>query len=69
MMTAVRAGMAAAGPNARLRGVIWVQGEKDGAYSSSSTAYYANLQVGTRLGGGGAGVGRPFVDNVIENPL
>lgn len=44
MVNAVQNAMAQAGPNARLRGVIWVQGENDGVTSYYANQYYANFQ-------------------------
>ena len=44
MAAAVKSAMSQAGPNARLRGVIWVQGENDAVSSYLANQYYANFQ-------------------------
>ena len=44
MVNAVKRAMDAAGSNARLRGVIWVQGENDAVSSYLANQYYANFE-------------------------
>jgi hypothetical protein len=44
MISTVQTGMAAAGPNAVLRGLIWVQGETDALALADSAWYYPHFQ-------------------------